>query len=71
MFRFSSFMEKKSEIIGLPVVSFNQSKHSDVCQYLEYLQAFITDVYKQQVVSMCNLNIRFMCESTKTGDKFI
>ncbi|XP_074612567.1 uncharacterized protein LOC141866909 isoform X2 [Acropora palmata] len=46
--RYSEFMKKKSVIIGLPVVPYNQSKHSDVCQYLEYVQKLLVDIYKPQ-----------------------
>lgn len=49
-FRYSEFMKKKSVIIGLPVVPYNQSKHSDVCQYLEYVQKLLVDIYKPQVM---------------------
>lgn len=43
-------MEKRSEIIALPVSPFNQSVHADVCQYLDELQNFIADVKKDEVV---------------------
>lgn len=33
-------MAQKSEILGLPVVPFNQNKVADVCQYLQWLQDF-------------------------------
>ena len=49
-FRYSEFMKKKSVIIGLPVVPYNQPKHSDVCQYLEYVQKLLVDIYKPQVM---------------------
>ena len=49
-FRYSEFMKKKSFIIGLPVVPYNQSKHSDVCQYLEYVQKLLVNIYKPQVM---------------------
>ena len=42
-------MKKKSVIIGLPVVPFNQSKHSDVSQCLEYVQSLLLDIYKPEV----------------------
>ena len=42
-------MKDKSIIIGLPVVPFNQSKHSDVCQYLQYVQNLLIDIYKPEV----------------------
>ncbi|XP_044180297.1 uncharacterized protein LOC114947031 isoform X3 [Acropora millepora] len=29
-------------------VPFNQSKHSDVCQYLEYVQSLLLDIYKPE-----------------------
>ena len=51
MFRYSEFMNKKSVIIGLPVVPYNQSKHADVCQYLEYVQKLLVDIYKPQVIN--------------------
>jgi len=41
-------MEQKSTSIGLPVVPHNQSKHSDVCKYVDELQEFIADVYTPQ-----------------------
>ena len=50
IFRYSEFMKKKSVIIGLPVVTYNQSKHSDVCQYLEHVQKLLVDIYKPQVM---------------------
>ena len=34
-------METKSTIINLPIMPYNQSKHSDVCQHLDYLQDFL------------------------------
>lgn len=43
--RFSAEMAKKSVIINLPIVPYNQSKHSDVVQYLEVLQELLTEVY--------------------------
>ena len=49
-FRYSEFIKKNSVIIGLPVVPYNQSKHSDVCQYLEYVQKLLVDIYKPQVM---------------------
>ena len=51
MFRYSEFMNKKSVIIGLPVVPYNQSKPADVCQYLEYVQKLLVDIYKPQVIN--------------------
>jgi len=38
-------MAKKSVIINLPIVPCNQSKHSDVVQYLDVLQELVTEVY--------------------------
>jgi hypothetical protein len=38
-------MATKSTVIGLPILPFNQSKHSDVCQYLDHMQDFLYDVY--------------------------
>jgi hypothetical protein len=44
--KFSNEMAKKSEIVMLPVVPYNQNKHSDVCQYLEWLQNLMFKVSK-------------------------
>ena len=41
-------MAKKSCIVGLPIVPYNQTKHSDVCQYLEYLENFLADVFRPE-----------------------
>lgn len=49
-------MKEKSITIGLPVVPFNQSKHSDVSQYLQYLQNLLIDIYKPEVEFQ-----RFLC----------
>ena len=43
--QFSAEMARKSVIINLPIVPYNQSKHSDVVQYLEVLQELLTEVY--------------------------
>lgn len=51
--RFSASTRKEPVITGLPVVPFNQSKHSDVCQYLEYVQSLLLDIFKPEV----NLNL--------------
>lgn len=42
-------MKEKPIIIGFPVVPFNQSKHSDVYQYLQYVQDLLIDIYKPEV----------------------
>lgn len=47
--RYSSEMAKKSCIVGLPVVPFNQNKISDVCQYLQWLQDLLYKVFKNEV----------------------
>ena len=41
-------MSRQSVIVGLPIVPFNQNKHSDVCQYLEYLQELFADILKPE-----------------------
>jgi hypothetical protein len=41
-------MSKKSIVVGLPIVPFNQNKQSDVCKYLEYVQEFCTDIFKPE-----------------------
>ncbi|XP_078365968.1 uncharacterized protein LOC144650183 isoform X2 [Oculina patagonica] len=46
--RYSSEMAKKSCIVGLPVVPFNQNKISDVCQYLQWLQDLLYKVFKNE-----------------------
>ena len=38
-------MAKKSTVIGLPIVPYNQNKHADVVQYLEYIEDFLMKVY--------------------------
>lgn len=38
-------MKTKSTIINFPIVPFNQSKHSDVCQYLDYLQNLLVEIF--------------------------
>ena len=43
--RFSAEMANKSIVINLAIVPYNQSKHSDVVQYLEVLQELFTEVY--------------------------
>ena len=39
-------MSKKSCIIGMPIVPFNQTKHSDICQYLDYIENFLLELFK-------------------------
>ena len=41
----SKEMAKKSVIIGLPVQPFNQSKHADVIQYLDYMEGLLGTIY--------------------------
>ena len=48
-YSFSNRM-KKSTIVALPVVPFNQSKLSDVCQYLDYLQNFLRSLPLPEVL---------------------
>ena len=38
-------MAQKSTVIGLPIVPYNQNKHADVVQYLEYIEDFLMKVY--------------------------
>ena len=40
----STEMARKSVVIGLPVVPFNQNKHVDVIKYLEWLQNFFQEI---------------------------
>lgn len=42
--KYSEEMAKKSEIVMLPVVPFNQNKHSDIVQYLDWLQNLLFEV---------------------------
>lgn len=44
-------MEKKSTVIGLPIVPYNQNKHSDMCLYLKYLEDFLSKLHKPEGVS--------------------
>ena len=41
-------MAKKSCIVGMPILPYNQTKHSDVCQYLEYLENFLAEVFRPE-----------------------
>ena len=41
---YSDEMAKKTEIVMLLVVPYNHSKHSDVCQYLDWLNNLLFDV---------------------------
>ena len=38
-------MAKKSVIMGLPILPFNQNKHSDICQYLEYVENLLLEIF--------------------------
>lgn len=42
---YSKEMAKKSVLINLPIVPYNQSKHSDVVQYLEVLQDLLCEIH--------------------------
>ena len=48
--KYSKEMSNQSEIIMLPVVPFNQNKHSDVCQYLEWLQKLLVQVSEKIIL---------------------
>lgn len=39
-------MAIKSTIISLPIVPYNQNKHSDMCLYLEYLEDFLHKIVR-------------------------
>ena len=52
LFSFSDCMKKKSTIVALPVVPFNQSKLSDVCQYLDYVQNFLSSLPLPEVLKL-------------------
>ena len=41
-------MSKKSCIVGMPIVPFNQTKHSDICQYLDYVENFLLELFKPE-----------------------
>lgn len=40
----SKEIAKKSVVVGLPVVPYNQNKHADVIKYLEWLQKFFNGI---------------------------
>ena len=42
--RYSREMTRKSVVVGLPVVPYNQNKHADVIKYLEWLQGFFKGI---------------------------
>ncbi|XP_067022428.1 uncharacterized protein [Acropora muricata] len=44
--RHSREMARKSIVVWLPVVSYNQNKHADVIKYLEWLQDFFKEIVK-------------------------
>ena len=53
-------MKKKSSIVALPVVPFNQAKLSDVCQYLDYLQNFLSSLPLPEVLILHKLIKKYM-----------
>ena len=53
-------MKKKSTIVALPVVPFNQAKLSDVCQYLDYLQNFLSSLPLPEVLILHKLIKKYM-----------
>lgn len=42
---YSKEMAEKSVFVNLPIVPFNQCKHSNVVQYLEVLQDLLTEIH--------------------------
>ena len=54
-------MKEKSTIVALPVVPFNQSKLADVCQYLDYLQDFLSSLPLSEVDKLLVHYIKFYC----------
>lgn len=42
---YSKEMSTKSVLINLPVQPFNQAKHADVIQYLDYLESLLVQIY--------------------------
>ena len=32
----------------MPIVPFNQTKHSDICQYLDYVENFLLELFKPE-----------------------
>ncbi|XP_028403965.1 uncharacterized protein LOC114526566 [Dendronephthya gigantea] len=46
-------MAKQSVVVGLPIVPFNQSKHSDVCQYLDYVEDLLAKIFGNDEYSTC------------------
>jgi hypothetical protein len=53
-FRYSDEMAKQSVVVGLPILPFNQSKHSDVCQYLDYLEDLLAKILGNDEYSVCS-----------------
>lgn len=43
--RFSHEMPKKSIIVGLPILLFNQNKYCDICKYLENLENLFFKIF--------------------------
>ncbi|CAB3978284.1 Hypothetical predicted protein [Paramuricea clavata] len=52
--RYSAEMANKSVVVGLPILPFNQSKHSDVCQYLDYLEDLLAKILGNDEYSVCS-----------------
>ena len=41
---YSKQMAKKSVVIGLPIQPYNQSKHADIIQYLDYIEGLLAEI---------------------------
>ena len=54
--KYSDEMEKASTIINLPVVPFNQVKHAEVCDYLDWLQEFLLKVHAPDGIDVAELS---------------
>ena len=54
--KYSDEMEKASTIIMLPVVPFNQVKHAEVCDYLDWLQEFLLKVHVPDGIDVAKLS---------------
>jgi hypothetical protein len=51
--RYSAEMAKQSVVVGLPIVPFNRAKHSDVCQYLDYIEDLLAKIFGNDEYSAC------------------
>lgn len=66
----STEMARKSVVIGLPVVPFNQNKHADVIKYLEWLQPIIpTKMALMNKTTLRNISFSYLLEELSWAER--